>query len=157
MLEGLGEAIGALDERAPFRELVERLRVSQAEVGEVERELRLAAEGIPDDPGRLDEVRGRRRALRELQRKYGETLAEVVAFADVTRQRIVELEGYEERAEALERRRQVAGDRAVDAARGLTETRPGPRPGRWPPRSWSTCGSSPCRTPVWRWRSRRRW
>ncbi len=123
VLEGLGEAIGALAERAPFRELVERLRVSQAEVGEVERELRLAAEGIPDDPGRLDEVRGRRRVLRELQRKYGETLAEVLAFADVTRQRIVELEGYEERAEALERRRQVAEDRAVDAARGLTETR----------------------------------
>ncbi|HEV2993829.1 MAG TPA: DNA repair protein RecN [Acidimicrobiia bacterium] len=124
-LEGLGEAIGALDERAPFRELVERLRAGQAEIAEVERELRLVAEGIPDDPGRLDEVRARRRALRALQRKYGDTLAEVLAFAGTTRQRIVELEGYEERAAELEARRRAADERAADAARSLTEARRG--------------------------------
>ena len=54
--------------------------------------------GIPDDPGRLDEIRGRRRALRELQRKYGDTLGEVVAFGESTRRRVAVLEGYEMRA-----------------------------------------------------------
>jgi len=122
-LEGLGDAIGALDERAPFRDLVARLRAGQAELAEVERELRLVAEGIPDDPGRLEVVRARRRGLRELQRKYGETLPEVLAFSEATRRRIVELEGYEERAGALEARREAVEARAVTAARGLTETR----------------------------------
>lgn len=123
VLEALGEAIGVLADRAPFRDLVDRLRAGQAEVAEVERELRLVSEGIPDDPGRLDEVRGRRRALRELQRKYGETLAEVLTFGETTRQRVAELEGYEERAGALEQRRQAADGRARDAARTLTGAR----------------------------------
>ena len=124
-LEALGDAIGALEDRAPFTELVARLRTAQAEVADVERELRLVAEGIPDDPGRLDEVRARRRALRELQRKYGETLADVLAFAETTRRRIAELEGYEERATALEARRQAADERAADAARTLSQARRG--------------------------------
>ncbi len=123
VLDGLGDAIGALADRAPFRDLVARLRAGQAELAEVERELRLVAEGIPDDPARLEEVRGRRRGLRELQRKYGETLPEVLAFAEATRRRIVELEGFEARAGVLEARREAAEERAVAAARGLTETR----------------------------------
>ncbi|HEV2309974.1 MAG TPA: AAA family ATPase, partial [Acidimicrobiia bacterium] len=123
VLDGLGDAIGALENRAPFSDLFERLRAGQAEIAEVERELRLVAEGIPDDPGRLEEVRGRRRALRGLQRKYGETLSEVLAFAESTRRRIVELEGYEERAAELEARRRAAEERATDAARALTEVR----------------------------------
>ncbi|HEY6319660.1 MAG TPA: AAA family ATPase, partial [Acidimicrobiia bacterium] len=116
VLDGLGDAIGALADRAPFRDLVARLRAGQAELADVERELRLVAEGIPDDPGRLEEVRARRRGLRELQRKYGETLPEVLAFSEATRRRIVELEGYEERAAALEARREAVEERAVAAA-----------------------------------------
>ena len=122
-LEALGEAIGALEDRVPFRELVERIGAAQAEVADVERELRLASEGIPDDPGRLDEVRGRRRALRELQRKYGDTLAEVVAFGDLTRRRVVELEGYEQRAGELETERRAAEEAAQGAAATLSEIR----------------------------------
>jgi len=122
-LEALGEAIGALADRAPFRELVERLRGAQAEVGEVERELRLASEGIPDDPGRLDEIRGRRRALRELQRKYGDTLGEVVGFGEATRRRVAELEGYEVRAGELEAERRAAHTAAQAGAAALSVAR----------------------------------
>ena len=122
-LEALGEAIGALENRTPFRELVERLRGAQAEVGEVERELRLASEAIPDDPGRLDEIRGRRRALRELQRKYGDTLGEVVAFGEATRRRVAELEGYEMRAGELEADRRAADTAAHAAAAALSVAR----------------------------------
>jgi DNA repair protein RecN (Recombination protein N) len=122
-VEALGQAIGALADRAPFAELAARLRATQAEVSEVERELRLTAESIPDDPGRLDQVRARRQALRELQRKYGDTLAEVVAFAEDTRGRILELAGYEERAAALEQARSEADERAADAAAALSAAR----------------------------------
>jgi DNA repair protein RecN (Recombination protein N) len=122
-VEALGEAIAALDERTPFAGLVERLRAAQAEVSELEREVRLAIEAIPDDPARLDEVRGRRRALRELEHKYGDTLAEVVAFGEATRARVAELEGYEARAAALDAARQAAHRAAVEAAAALSAAR----------------------------------
>ena len=122
-VEALGEAIGALDDRAPFVEVVGRLRAAQAEVTELERELRLAAEAIADDPRRFEEVRTRRRTLRDLQRKYGETLADVIAFAASTRARAAELEGYEERATALERARAAAQERAAAAATTLSAAR----------------------------------
>ena len=122
-VEALGEAIAALDERTPFAGLVERLRAAQAEVSELEREVRLAIEAIPDDPARLDEVRGRRRALRELEHKYGDTLAEVVAFGEATRARVAELEGYEARAAALDAARQDAHRAAVEAAAALSAAR----------------------------------
>src|ERR1019366_4672340 len=112
--------------RAPFAELTDRLYSAQAEVGEVERELRVAAESIPDDPGRLDVVRARRRALRELERKYGDTLADVVAFGAATRTRVAELEGYEERASTLEAARDAARREAESAAGALSA---GPPPG----------------------------
>jgi DNA repair protein RecN (Recombination protein N) len=121
--EALGDAIGVLDGRDPFRDLVARLRGAQADVADVERELRLVAEGIADDPARLEEVRTRRRALRALQRKYGETLADVIAFGGASRARIAELAGYEERAAALETERRAAADTAGEAAAALSAAR----------------------------------
>ncbi len=122
-VEALGEAIGALADRAPFAEVAARLRAAQTEVTELERELRLAEEAIADDPRRLEEVRGRRRLLRDLQRKYGETLADIIAFAASTRARAAELEGYEERARALEQARAAAQERAATAAAALSTAR----------------------------------
>ena len=66
------------------------------------------AERIDDDPDRLDAVRQRRQLLRELRRKYGDTLAEVMAHRDEAAARLAELEGYEERAAALEAERAAA-------------------------------------------------
>jgi len=56
-----------------------------------------------DDPERLDQVRERRQALRELGRKYGPTLEDVLATADSARVRLAELAGLEERAAELDR------------------------------------------------------
>ena len=101
-LDAVGVAVAALANREPFAALHDRLRASQAELADLERELRLAVETVSDDPARLEQVRSRRHFLRELGRKYGETLAEVLQFADEARARLVELEGYEARAAALE-------------------------------------------------------
>ena len=126
-------------------DLVERLRGAQAEVGEVERELRLASEAIPDDPGRLDEIRGRRRALRELQRKYGDTLGEVVAFGELTRRRVAELEGYEVRAGSSKRTGAPRMPRRR-RARPRCPRPDGPPRARWGRRSPGICGSWRCPT-----------
>jgi len=122
-LEAVGSAVGALDERAPFAELAARLRAVQAELSDLERELRLADETVPDDPARLEQVRSRRQQLRDLRRKYGETLDDVRAYAVESQQRLEELEGFEARAAALEAERAAADDRSREAAGRLTTAR----------------------------------
>ena len=59
-------------------------------------------DGIEDDPQRLMEVGGRRKSLIELQRKYGDTLAEVIAYQQQASERLLELESHDVRAAALE-------------------------------------------------------
>ncbi|HEX8581197.1 MAG TPA: hypothetical protein VF640_02660, partial [Acidimicrobiales bacterium] len=71
------------------------------------------AETLEDDPERLEEVRARRRLLAELRRKYGDTLAEVLAYADEARARRDELASHAERAAALEA--ELAAARADEA------------------------------------------
>ncbi len=122
-LDGVGEAVAALDERAPFAELARRLRAAQADLADLERELRLASEGVLDDPARLERVRARRQQLRELRRKYGDTLDDVLTFAEDARRRLAELEGFEARAAELDEARRVAGARAATAALALSEAR----------------------------------
>ena len=63
-LDAIGRAVAQLSDRAPFEELVERLRSTQAEVADLERELRMANERVADNPERLEEIRGRRQHLR---------------------------------------------------------------------------------------------
>jgi len=122
-LDAVGEAVAAIGERAPFAALSGRLRGIQAELADLERELRLAGESILDNPDRLDEVRARRQLLRELRRKYGETLDEVLRYAHEAHARLAELDGYEARAAALESARADALARAATTAARLSEAR----------------------------------
>ena len=64
----------------------------------MEQELRRAAEQVTDDPQRLDDVRRRRQLLRDLGRKYGDSLADVAAYAEQARARLEQIEGYDARA-----------------------------------------------------------
>ena len=59
-----------------------RVRAAQAELDDVAQELRVASERVADNPERLEQLRRRRQQLRELCRKYGDTLADVMAFGD---------------------------------------------------------------------------
>ncbi len=122
-LESVGVAVTALANRRPFVGLEERLRAVQAELADLERELRLASEGIAEDPARVEEVRARRRMLRELARKYGETLGEVLDFAAESRRRLDELEGYDARAAAIEASAAAAESRADAASTALSRAR----------------------------------
>ena len=121
--DAVGSAASLLAERRPFADLAVRLESVLAELTDLESELRLAGERIPDDPERLEAVRARRQQLRELQRKYGDTLTEVLAFGAEARARLAELEGYETRAGALEAARSEAEGRALAAAARLSSAR----------------------------------
>ncbi len=107
------------------------------------------AESLEDDPERLAEVRARRQLLRELRRKYGDTLADVIAFAGDAQARLEELESYEERAA-----RPRAGRRAeaeADLAGGSGDRRRPPASGRPPVGRRGRAASSapwPCPGPA---------
>ena len=107
-LDALGGALGALSGRSRFGELHQRLSGLSAELSDAVHDLRTAAEGIEEDPERLEAIRVRRQLLRDLRRKYGETLADVIAEAARIRARYDELASHEERAAALELDKQAA-------------------------------------------------
>jgi DNA repair protein RecN (Recombination protein N) len=106
-------ALAAVTGRRPFGTSEERLRALVAEVVDVAAELRGAGEAIDEDPERLELVRARRQLLRELRRKYGETLADVIAEGERLRVRLAELQGHDERAAELES--ELAAAREVEA------------------------------------------
>ena len=123
-LDALGAAVAALDGRAPFAGLAARLRGAQGEIADIEQELRHEVERVDEDPARVEAVRRRRHQLHELGRKYGSTLREVIAYGAEAAARLAELEGYEERAAALEAERREHADRADHAARALSSGAP---------------------------------
>ncbi|MDY7103503.1 MAG: DNA repair protein RecN [Actinomycetota bacterium] len=98
----LAEAVAALRDRGPYREIEARGRALSAELSELASDLRDAAEMIEPDPERLAEVRARRRALRDLCRKYGEDLEAVARYAAEQQERLDELAAWEDRAAVLD-------------------------------------------------------
>jgi len=126
-VDGLGTAIAALDGHAPFQDHVERLRATQAEMGDAAAEIRKVGEGIEDDPARLAEIRERRQLLVDLRRKYGTaavddreggagsgTLHDVIAYRDAVTERLAHLEDHDARAAALGR--ELAGSEVEETA-----------------------------------------
>jgi DNA repair protein RecN (Recombination protein N) len=112
--EAVANAIAALDGRAPFLAVSERLLGVAAELTDLASELRTIGDGIEEDPQRQAEVRERRHLLRELQRKYGDSLAEVIEFHRQAAERLDELESRDAVAAALDAERRAAA--AVAAA-----------------------------------------
>jgi len=114
-VDQVGAAVADLDGRAPFAEVLDRLRAIQAELTDAAAELRTTGESIEDDPARLAEIRERRQLLVELRRKYGSaphagspeggagTLADVIAYGADAAARLAEIDGHDARAAQLDR------------------------------------------------------
>jgi len=121
--DALAAALGALGQRAPFHDQTARLHGLLAELDDIARDVGAVGEAIDDDPARLDAVRQRRQLLRDLGRKYGDDLTEVLAYAAQARCRLDELQRFDQRAAELDdaRRRAVAVEataaRAIGSAR----------------------------------------
>ncbi len=121
--DALGEAVGALSGREPFSDIEQRLRSVEAELGDVADEIRGTLERVVDDPERIEAVRSRRRLLREFTRKYGETLADVLEFAQEIKVRLAELDSYEVRAAEIEERIAQSDAVITESARSLSQAR----------------------------------
>ena len=118
----------ALSGRSPFVELSARIRSIALELDDVVSELRRQGDRIEDDPKRLAEIRVRRHRLRELRRKYGDDLGDVMTFHHHARARAEELAGHDARAAAIERdvatSRRVASRLAHDVADARSKVAP---------------------------------
>ena len=127
--DALGAALAALAGRAPFSDLEDRLRSVAAEAADLAGELRAREESIEEDPERLERVLARRRLLRDLRRKYGETLADVMGFAAQARDRLAELTSHDARVTELEgersRARAEVDARAAEVGRARRAAAPG--------------------------------
>jgi len=107
--EALAVALKAASGREPLGGVEGRLRAVASELTDITAESSIAQDSLADDPERLATIQERRAALRQLQRKYGPSTAEVIAFRDATRARLSELERHDdviarldiERVEAL--------------------------------------------------------
>ena len=121
-IDAIGAAIGALTARSPFTSVEHRLRGVAAELAELSSDLRSLSESLEDDPARLGLVRDRRQLLRELRRKYGDSLEEVLAFSDDAKDRLATLESHDAQAARLEgeRRDAVTAVRCEEAAVGAS-------------------------------------
>lgn len=106
-LDSLGRAISAIASSTPLAELHDRARALASEVAVLGGDLRIAAESFEHDPERLDGVHARRQLLRDLIRKYGETLQQVIEYEAFAASMLSDLESHEARAAALEEERRV--------------------------------------------------
>ncbi|MEA2521970.1 MAG: repair protein RecN, partial [Actinomycetota bacterium] len=73
-----------------------------AELAELGRDLRAYRDVLQADPARLVEIRERIAVLKGLQRKYGESDADVLAFLEAAGERLAALAGSDDRRRELE-------------------------------------------------------
>jgi DNA repair protein RecN (Recombination protein N) len=106
------EQIGDIDRS--LAELAERLEEARATVDDVAFELQAYLGRIEADPARLEEVEERLAALDRLKRKYGPSLAEVLAFQKRVNDELALLDSSDQQIETLER---AVEEAAADYAR----------------------------------------
>jgi DNA repair protein RecN (Recombination protein N) len=79
-----------------FTEAAQQLESVRATVGDLGASLRDYAEGINASPERLAEIEDRLAALDRLKRKYGKTVADVIAFGEEVAGKLAEVEDRDE-------------------------------------------------------------
>ena len=81
--------------------LREHLKSAELSLQEAAYALRDYLSGLEANPGRLEEVETRLEAIARLKRKYGQSIAEILAFLEEVRAQIAGVESAGERMEAL--------------------------------------------------------
>ena len=84
-----------------FAEAAQQLESARATLGDLSASLRDYAEGIDASPERLAEIEDRLALLDRLKRKYGKTVAEVIAFGEEVERKLAEVEDRDEILKAL--------------------------------------------------------
>ena len=101
-LDRLAEAANALSGRMPLADMEARVSAAMADLSDLSSDLRSVVETWDDDPSRLEELRSRRQLFHQLMRKYGDSLDDVISFAEEARRRLVAIAADEARGQELD-------------------------------------------------------
>ncbi|PIE56393.1 MAG: DNA repair protein RecN [Desulfobulbus propionicus] len=93
------------------------------EIEDCGRTLRAYLEQLPQDRQRIEQINARLAELKALQRKYGPTLAEVIAFAAAAEQELAGLESLEQEMEQLDVELETMGREVMIRATELSAAR----------------------------------
>ncbi|MCL4544611.1 MAG: DNA repair protein RecN [Chloroflexi bacterium] len=125
--ELLGGAARSIDELAQLdrsqHEIAVRLTALLSEVQEINRDLRHYLENVESDPQSLQLAIERQELLRSLKRKYGTTLAEVIAYRDEAVAELAALQHRDERRSQLSVKEQRLTRQVAQAATALSQLR----------------------------------
>ena len=105
--------------------LREHLKSAELSLQEAAYALRDYLSGLEANPARLEEVETRLEAIARLKRKYGHSIAEILAFLEEVRGQIAGVESAGERMEALRKQRKRLAAEFEKLAGALTEARTG--------------------------------
>ena len=126
-VDALGVAAESLSQLAHvdprMKELADQAEALQSQAFDLARALRAYRDEIEADPERLQTIGERLALIANLKRKYGGSLAEVLAYAERAAGDLEALGTSEERAERLTTEIAVAGERLGAAAQHLSEAR----------------------------------
>ncbi len=104
-IDFLGDAAQALRELAEIDPSMERVRdegqVAVEMAGQLARDLRSYLEAIEFDVARLEEVEERLGMIQDLQRKYGEGIEAILAYADAAREELADISTAQDRSKEL--------------------------------------------------------
>jgi DNA repair protein RecN (Recombination protein N) len=120
----LGSALKHVEDLArfdpKFAETAQQLASAKASVEDAASMLRAFAGEVTVSPERLAEIEDRLAALDRLKRKYGKTLAEVIAFGADAAQKLSDLQNRDARLVELEKDLTIAAAKYIVAARKVT-------------------------------------
>ena len=108
---------------ARFAESAQQLASARATISDLAASLRDYAEGINASPERLAEIEDRLALLDRLKRKYGKTVAEVIAFGEEVMRKLSEVEDRDEILKTLRADLEQAASAYRKAASALTAER----------------------------------
>ncbi len=110
-----------LDARAG--EWTEAVADAQARLAEVERSCAAYAGELETNPHELAQVQQRLHAIAQLKKKYGDSVADVLAFAGAAREQLAALGSFEERVETLKQHAETLRAQLEEAASALSARR----------------------------------
>ena len=127
-VDRIGTALASLEElsaidAATFQALTEQLAAARDTVEAVAQEIRGFSEEVEYDPAELEQINQRLALIGDLKRKYGASLAEVLAYREEAARKLENFEQKDERLEALRKEEAAALDAAKKKAAALSKKR----------------------------------
>lgn len=127
VLDALGQAIARLERLVrldpALQPLLEQIEAATEQLTDAGRSLADYQESIAFDPARLAEVEERLDLIFRLKRKYGDTIADILAFGEAAKAELATLSHSEERTAALEAEEEDLLHRIGEVALRLSQAR----------------------------------